>query len=306
MNKRVATINISLNNIEITKQEEMTQADTNTNYIELNFDSTIELNDWDLNVMFKTPYPAEVLVDTYKNISNKKEILIPNLALKRNGNLIIELSLQQNDKLITINKHIELTIKRTINGTFLSANLGDYTQGNITDKLKAIQELLKQTDVKINEYNTNADLKTKNFNDNALETGKEYVNAVKTEGDTWVIAIQHEGELQEGNLQQSYNEKIQGLDNLITQYIIDNEGKFKGPKGDIGEVGPIGPQGIQGEQGVPGERGLPGTTDFNQLENKPNLSLYQLKQDNTLKTTSKNIVEAINELLDKITVLENK
>lgn len=54
----------------------------------------------------------------------------------------------------------------------------------------------------------------------------------------------------------------------------------KGDKGDQGEQGikgekgERGEQGIQGEKGDKGDKGDAGTTDYNDLENKPDLSIY--------------------------------
>ena len=51
-----------------------------------------------------------------------------------------------------------------------------------------------------------------------------------------------------------------------------------------------------GPQGPKGDKGDPGTTTWEGITDKPNLSNYQTKEDNTLTTTSKTIVEAINEI----------
>lgn len=52
----------------------------------------------------------------------------------------------------------------------------------------------------------------------------------------------------------------------------------KGDKGEQGEVGPIGPQGPQGEQGPVGPQGPSGgTTDYNDLTNKPSINGVELK-----------------------------
>lgn len=54
----------------------------------------------------------------------------------------------------------------------------------------------------------------------------------------------------------------------------------KGDKGEQGEVGPIGPQGPQGEQGPIGPQGPAGsggTTNYNDLENKPQINGVELK-----------------------------
>ena len=64
----------------------------------------------------------------------------------------------------------------------------------------------------------------------------------------------------------------------------------QGPKGDKGDPG------ATGAKGPKGDKGDPGTTTWEGITNKPNLSNYQTKEDNTLTTTSKTIVEAINEI----------
>lgn len=82
----------------------------------------------------------------------------------------------------------------------------------------------------------------------------------------------------EGNLSWT-NDK--DLDNPDTVNI-------KGPKGDKGDTGPQGAQGIQGEPGPQGPKGDPGAT--------PDMAPYQTKEDETLQTTDKTVVGAINEL----------
>lgn len=71
----------------------------------------------------------------------------------------------------------------------------------------------------------------------------------------------------------------------------------KGEKGDRGEQGPQGAQGIQGEPGPQGPKGDPGAT--------PDMAPYQTKADETLQTTNKTVVGAINELLSRIAALES-
>ena len=79
--------------------------------------------------------------------------------------------------------------------------------------------------------------------------------------------------------------------------------ELKGPKGDKGDTGekgsqgipgPVGPAGPKGEQGVQGQtgpqgapgpagpKGDPGTTDYNQLDNKPDLTKYVSKTGDTM------------------------
>ncbi|HEK9708200.1 TPA: hyaluronoglucosaminidase [Streptococcus equi subsp. equi] len=52
-----------------------------------------------------------------------------------------------------------------------------------------------------------------------------------------------------------------------------------------GPPGPQGPQGKTGEQGPPGPAGKPGTTDYNQLQNKPNLDAFAQKKETDSKIT---------------------
>ncbi|WP_339360967.1 hyaluronoglucosaminidase, partial [Streptococcus equi] len=49
--------------------------------------------------------------------------------------------------------------------------------------------------------------------------------------------------------------------------------------------GPQGPPGKTGEQGPPGPAGKPGTTDYNQLQNKPNLDAFAQKKETDSKIT---------------------
>ena len=49
--------------------------------------------------------------------------------------------------------------------------------------------------------------------------------------------------------------------------------ELKGSKGDKGDTGERGPQGVPGPVGPAGPKGDPGTTDYNQLDNKPDLTI---------------------------------
>lgn len=58
--------------------------------------------------------------------------------------------------------------------------------------------------------------------------------------------------------------------------------ELRGEKGDRGEVGPRGLQGVPGPTGPVGPKGEPGTTDYNQLDNKPDLTKYVSKAGDTM------------------------
>ena len=119
--------------------------------------------------------------------------------------------------------------------------------------------------------------------------------------------------------------------------------ELKGEKGETGQTGAVGPQGPRGENGVAGQKGADGkqielkkgdthiewqyagTDSWQQLialtELKgpkgdagaqgatgpaADLESYQKKNDETLTTTAKTIVGAINELVTKYTELQSK
>ena len=53
----------------------------------------------------------------------------------------------------------------------------------------------------------------------------------------------------------------------------------RGEKGDKGDPGIQGPRGERGEKGDKGDTGPAGTTDYNELNNKPDLSQYATKEE---------------------------
>lgn len=54
---------------------------------------------------------------------------------------------------------------------------------------------------------------------------------------------------------------------------------IKGKDGKDGKDGKNGKNGLGGANGKKGEKGEPGTTDYNNLDNKPDLSIYQPKEE---------------------------
>ena len=71
----------------------------------------------------------------------------------------------------------------------------------------------------------------------------------------------------------------------------------QGPKGDKGDTG------SKGDTGDRGEKGDPGTTDYNQLQNKPQLDLYLKKSE--ANTTTADLLNKINQNTDSITDTKN-
>lgn len=71
----------------------------------------------------------------------------------------------------------------------------------------------------------------------------------------------------------------------------------QGPKGDKGDAG------SKGDTGDRGEKGDPGTTDYNQLQNKPQLDIYLKKSD--ADTTTAGLLNKINQNTDSINDTRN-
>nr|DAX37552.1 MAG TPA: collagen alpha 1(VIII) chain protein [Bacteriophage sp.] len=71
----------------------------------------------------------------------------------------------------------------------------------------------------------------------------------------------------------------------------------QGPKGDKGDTG------SKGDTGDRGEKGDPGTTDYNQLQNKPQLDLYLKKSE--ANTTTADLLNKINQNTNSITDTKN-
>ncbi|HEP1865895.1 TPA: hyaluronoglucosaminidase, partial [Streptococcus pyogenes] len=77
-----------------------------------------------------------------------------------------------------------------------------------------------------------------------------------------------------------------GID-MTTGYpkVGDGKNKFKDLKDLRGPMGPQGPTGERGPIGPTGPIGKPGTTDYNQLQNKPNLDAFAQKKETNSKIT---------------------
>lgn len=146
MNKRISSIEISLNKIKVIRLEDATQGDKNTHFFDLTFADDVELTGYELQVYYLPPFPATVpLVDTFKDLQKSMQIVIPPNALERNGEVRAEFALSKDDELITINRSLRFEVRKTANGSSINA----YVEGNfketIADQIKKIELLFSKS-----------------------------------------------------------------------------------------------------------------------------------------------------------------
>lgn len=179
MNKRVAKLKLSINNLSVEELNKTTQADKNTHFLEISFDDTITTDGYSLLVLFKLPYPSkEVVVEEIETIVREnQQVILPNVCLKASGKLNIEFALKKDEELITVNKSLSIEVLRTINGTYFSAVAGEELQKTIDEQIREIKELLanlgdiqagfnENAQNKTDEFNRNVVTKTEGFNEN--------------------------------------------------------------------------------------------------------------------------------------------
>ena len=181
MNKRVAVIDVGINSLLVKEQYDATQGDKNTHFIELTFNNDVELENWKLIVYFKTPYPSIIVMDAYENLTQTMNISIPYEVLSRHGKLEVEFSLHNGDKSITVNKHLDINVLRTISGTYISSNIGSVTQNTISNQIKELYDLLGKSEKIIDDFNDNVEKKTDEFNNNFKQKIIELENIIPKE-----------------------------------------------------------------------------------------------------------------------------
>ena len=174
--QRTIDIEVSLNGLQVQNNPLFCEGDKNTHFLKINFMNDLDLAGYTLQIYYLPPYPAVIpLVDTFRQITSNPFIVpISNELLDRNGIVKVEFSLSKGSELITINKTFDFEVKRTINGTCLTAYPTGELKLTIAQQIEKIKALLADTDTKIAEYNNNATEKTQIFNDNSTEKLKAY------------------------------------------------------------------------------------------------------------------------------------
>lgn len=137
------------------------------------------------------------------------------------------------------------------------------------------------------------------------QTSYQYVNLKGDKGEKGDQGIQGI----QGPKGEKGDQGIQGIQG--PQGVKGDKGDIgpQGPKGDTGPAGPQGIQGIKGDkgdkgdtgatgatgpQGPKGDTGPAGTTDYNALQNKPNLGLYMPLAGNHTKSGNLTVTGALN------------
>ena len=174
--QRTLDVEVSLNGLQVQNKPLFCEGDKNTHFLKINFMNDLDLAGYSLEVKYLPPYPAVIpLVDTFRQITSNPFIVpISNELLDRNGIVKVEFSLSKGSELITINKTFDFEVKKTLNGTCLTAYPTGELKLTIAQQIEKIKALLADTDTKIAEYNDNVTEKTQTFNDNSTKKLKAY------------------------------------------------------------------------------------------------------------------------------------
>lgn len=185
------------------------------------------------------------------------------------------------------------------------AQLTEQAQGILDEYNRNSEEKLndynKNATSKVDTFNTNAQTKTTTFNENVSTKNQEFDKKVQQEVESLHTTVVKYVEENKEELRGPQG--IQGIQGEKGEKGDKGEQGIQGVKGDTGDIGPQGPTGPQGEKGDTGERGPqgvqgekgdkgekgdigpqgmkgdtgeqgpPGTTDYEELENKPDLLL---------------------------------
>lgn len=273
MNKRVAKIELSINAVRINEVEKATQGDTNTHFLHLTFMNGVELEGYNLQVTYMPPYPETVpYVDVYTDLKQELDILIPNVLLRRTGKIRVDFALSKEEEILTVNKSFIFEVIKTINGSSITA----FPEGNLkltlAQQIEQIAQLTEQAQEILDEYNKNSEEKLNEYNKNA--TSK--VDTFNTNAQTKTTTFNENVSTKNQEFDKKVQQEVESLHTTVVKYVEENKEELRGPQGIQGEKGEKGDKGEQGTQGVKGdtgEQGPPGTTDYEELENKPDLLL---------------------------------
>lgn len=182
MNKRVVEIELNINAVRVNLVENATQGDTNTHFLHLTFDSEVELEGYNLQVTYMPPYPETVpYVDVYTDLKQELEILIPNILLRRTGEIRVNFALSKGEEILTVNKSFIFEVIKTINGSSITA----FPEGNLkltlAQQIEKVTQLLEEAEEKVNDYNDSVIEKTNEFNENARTKTEEFDTNTQTQ-----------------------------------------------------------------------------------------------------------------------------
>lgn len=182
MNQRVIKVEVALNKLNVTESQELTQGDTNTHFLHLTFENGVELEGYNLQVTYMPIYPETVpYVDVYTDLKQELEILIPNILLRRTGNIGVNFALSKGEEILTVNKSFTFEVIKTINGSSITA----FPEGNLkltlAQQIEKVTQLLEEAEEKVNDYNDSVIEKTNEFNENARTKTEEFDTNTQTQ-----------------------------------------------------------------------------------------------------------------------------
>ena len=182
MNKRVVEIELNINAVRANQVDKATQGDTNTHFLHLTFENGVELEGYNLQVTYMPIYPETVpYVDVYTDLKQELEILIPNILLRRTGNIGVNFALSKGEEILTVNKSFTFEVIKTINGSSITA----FPEGNLkltlAQQIEKVTQLLEEAEEKVNDYNDSVIEKTNEFNENARTKTEEFDTNAQTQ-----------------------------------------------------------------------------------------------------------------------------
>lgn len=268
---RDMTIEFNLNTTIFTPRQ-FTQGDKNTHIISLIPDRSLDIRDTRVVVTYVLPYGNTPIIEQYEP-SSRLDIIVPNEALMKVGRVYVEVVFVNNitRDVITVLQHPYFDVVRTVHGSEDDAVAGPITQRKILEQL---EELNNFFDNKNEEFNQSYQEKITNLENAIKEYFEQHSDEFKgPKGDTGPQGLR--GEIGPRGLQGEKGDA--GPQGIPGPKGETGEQGPAGPQGIQGEAGPkgeqgaVGPQGVQGKTGPKGEQGPAGTTDYNQLSNKPEL-----------------------------------
>lgn len=268
------------------------QGDFNTNFLQLDFSDEINLEDLSAQINY---YKADkvVVYDVITPLEKSNKIKIPSNALSSIGEVYIGITLKKGqDEIITLDGLVRYIVCQTIAGIVVEQIIpSENLKSSIYELIEVIEKLLKNSKV---ELQNKADEEIERIKENS----NSQIELIETSGNTQIAAVKSQSTKEkeaitshaaaeknkvtvEGEKQKNIVEtSMQGFDENVAEKTNTFNSNVSEKIKEVNEAG---------------EEQL-GKIEATGIENK------QDKVDNNLQTISKNIVGAINENSEKVSV----